>query len=377
MDYDDDEEADEDEDDQDNTSHHITKPVIASGDSIHSGLPKEFVSVLNNICPNFSVLAHNNLLIEMIVNGEIPFGGNSLINGADLNALYGRGPLSSSESKWLSNFVIDGYLELVKSESGLKIEVLTWEQFDRGVGNKSAAEITKGKGPFLEQDMILVPCNPHSLHWHLLAVYPSEKCILVLDSKSGDFVKPAAFQSVKKMMSFLVEVDNTIDVSQWKFHSSKPKEIPQQHNDFDCGVFVCLYARCLAGGKMLTQSSIPEIRKAMILELHDKALHSIPPRGILPGDYYAVDYVKNYYFGRVLEASESFVKFKFLHKVGTGTFDWPERDDIDSSHISCIFFGPVNLRYNRPFKIEKEAVVEKVFKFLMKKHKSHPSVTLH
>lgn len=95
---------------------------------------------------------------------------------------------------------------------------------------------------------------------------------------------------------------------------------------------------------MLTQSSIPEFRKAMILELHDKALHSIPPREILPGDYYAVDYVKNYYFGRVLEASEPFMKFKFLHKVGTGTFDWPERDDIDTPHISCIFFGPVNLQ---------------------------------
>ena len=149
-DEDEDEEADEDEDDQENTSHYITKPVIASGDSIHSGLPKkttkEFVSVLNNICPNFSVLAHNNLLIEMIFNGDIAFASNSLISGADLKALYGRGPLSSSESKWLSNFVIVGYLELVMSESGLKIEVLTWEQFDRGVGNKSAAEITKGKG---------------------------------------------------------------------------------------------------------------------------------------------------------------------------------------------------------------------------------------
>ena len=44
----------------------------------------------------------------MIVNGDIPFGGNSLVNGANLKALYGRGPLSSSESKGLSNFVIDG-----------------------------------------------------------------------------------------------------------------------------------------------------------------------------------------------------------------------------------------------------------------------------
>ena len=266
----DDDDADEHDDDHDNgdTTHYITKPVIANGDSIQPGLPKEFVSVLNNICPNFSVLAHNNLLIEMIVNGDIAFGGNGLINGADLKALYGRGP--SSESKWLSNFFIDTYLELVKSSAnGLKIEVLTWEEFDRGVGNKSAAEITKGKGPLLEQDMIFVPCNQQSLHWHLLAVFPSKKCILVLDGKSGDFVKPTTFQSVKKMMSFLVEVDNTIDVSQWEFHSSKAKEIPQQHNDFDCGVFVCLYARCLAGTKMLTQSSIPEFRKAMILELHD------------------------------------------------------------------------------------------------------------
>ena len=137
-------------------------------------------------------------------------------------------------------------VELVKSESGLKIqvEVLNWEQFDRGVGNKAVAEITKGKGAFLVQDMILVPCNPHSLHWHFLVAYPSEKCILVLDSQCEDFIKPAAFQSVKKM-SFLVEDDNTIGVSQWKFHSSTPKEIPQQHNDLDCGVFVCLYFKML------------------------------------------------------------------------------------------------------------------------------------
>ena len=110
----------------------------------------------------------------------------------------------------------------------------------------------------------------------------------------------------------------------------------------------------------------------MILELHENTLYSMPTKGILPEDYYAVDYVKNYYLGRVLEANEPFVKFKFLHKVGPSTFDWPERDDIDTIHISCIFFGPVNLQHNRPFKIEEQAVVEEVFKMLKKKHKVHP-----
>lgn len=67
----------------------------------------------------------------------------------------------------------------------------------------------------------------------------------------------------------------------------------------------------------------------MILELHDTVLHSIPPMGFPPGDYYAVDYVQNYYFGRVRDASGPFVKLKFLHKVGANAFDWRERDDID------------------------------------------------
>ena len=367
--------TDKDSDDNDHdicgntTSQYMAKPVLGNDDSMQCGLPKEFVSVLNNICPSFAVLAHNNLFIEMIVHGDIAFGGNDLITGADLEALYGMGPLS--ESKWLSNFVIDAYLELVKtSASSLKIEALTWEEFERAVGKKPAAEIAKGKDPLLEQDMILVPCNHHSLHWYLLAVFPPKKCILVIDSMSGDFVKPTAFQSVAKMMSFLVEIDPTIEVSKWKFYSSKENEIPQQQNNFDCGVFVCLYARCLAGSKMLIQSSISEFRKAMIMELHDKALHPIPPRGILPGDYYAVDYVKNYYIGRVLEVSGQFVKFKFLHKAGLTRFDWPERDDIDRSHISCIFFGPVSLQYNRPFKVEEQPLIEKAFKALTKKHKS-------
>ena len=101
----------------------------------------------------------------------------------------------------------------------------------------------------------------------------------------------------------------TTDVSQWEFYSSKAKEIPQQHIDLDCGVFtcICLYARCLASSNMLTQSSIPEFRKTMILELHDTVLHSIPPMGFLPGDYYAVDYITDYYFGRVLEVSGPFI----------------------------------------------------------------------
>lgn len=87
----------DDYDSGDTTSHYITKPLIVNGHSIQPGLPKEFVSVLNNIRPSFSVPAHNNLLIEMIVNGDIAFGESGLIAKPDLEALYGRGPSSVSK----------------------------------------------------------------------------------------------------------------------------------------------------------------------------------------------------------------------------------------------------------------------------------------
>ena len=88
---------DDDYDSGDTTSHYITKPLIVNGYSIQPGLPKEFVSVLNNIRPSFSVPAHINLLIEMIVNGDIAFGESGLIAKPDLEALYGRGPSSVSK----------------------------------------------------------------------------------------------------------------------------------------------------------------------------------------------------------------------------------------------------------------------------------------
>ena len=63
------------------------------------------------------------------------------------------------------------------------------------------------------------------------------------------------------------------------------------------GVFVSLYARCLVSkGLMIKQVDIPDFRKSMILELHEKKLTPIPAEPIKPNEYYAVDYINNYNF---------------------------------------------------------------------------------
>lgn len=49
----------------------------------------------------------------------------------------------------------------------------------------------------------------------------------------------------------------------------------------------------------------------MILELHEKRLSPIPPEPISIDEYYAIDYVSKYYFGRVIETNtDGFIKFK-------------------------------------------------------------------
>lgn len=69
------------------------------------------------------------------------------------------------------------------------------------------------------------------------------------------------------MWMLLNALDATIDASHLKFIANKPTDIPQQHNDFDCGVYVCMYATCLEL-QYLIPDHIPSSRKFTILQLH-------------------------------------------------------------------------------------------------------------
>ena len=74
------------------------------------------------------------------------------------------------------------------------------------------------------------------------------------------------------------------------------------------------------------------------------------------GSYYAVDYVNNYDIGRALSAPDTrnFAELKFLRQIretNVRRLEWPNHDDIDHVHSSCVFYGPLNLRGHGPFEI--------------------------
>ncbi|CAH3182891.1 unnamed protein product, partial [Porites lobata] len=142
---------------------------------------------------------------------------------------------------------------------------------------------------------------------------------------------PVSLDAISKMCGLLKEINSNVDLNQCKLIVNKKGDVPEQTNAYDCGVFTCLYARCLVCyGEMISDATISDFRKLMLLELHQRKLHPIPPEGILPAEqYYAVEYLEIYYIGHALSQADSFVRFKFLQRVGAKSFDWPSRDDVD------------------------------------------------
>ena len=288
---------------------------------------------------------HREPLLNCLLN--VKFKGSSMIDKQDLENLYGC--KSREEDNYLTNFVVEAYFQLIQTASlskGLNVEILGWEAFEKGFGKKQIKDLLKGKGPLMNQNVVLVPCNPgNSKHWFLLAVLPKEKELLVLDSKAGSFSKPTTVNAISKMRKLLQQLDSSLHVNQWCFTTNTSMDIPQQGNNIDCGVFLCMFTRCfLLQSPVPYSKSIISVRRHIIVELHEQELQSFTEPSIQEGAYYAVEYQKTYYFGQALGCPDgSFINFKFLHStssIGAKVFDWPRRDDNDRVHSSCVFYGP-------------------------------------
>ena len=134
------------------------------------------------------------------------------------------------------------------ANNSLAVETLPWELFERAVGSLPVHRLLKGRNPLLLQDVVLVPCNtPESEHWTLLAVLPKEKSVVVLDSMPSNHIKHTSLDAISKMCGLLKEINSNVDLNQCQLIVNKKGDVPEQTNAYDCGVFTCLYARCLQG----------------------------------------------------------------------------------------------------------------------------------
>lgn len=81
--------------------------------------------------------------------------------------------------------------------------------------------------------------------------------------------------------------------------------------------------------------------------------------------YYAVYYETSWYVGRIIKKNKEACQIKFL-KEELDEFIWPKPDDVQDVEFKYVFFGPVDLSGNNPFKIKRadRLIINKMYKQL-------------
>jgi Ulp1 family protease len=128
---------------------------------------------------------------------------------------------------------------------------------------------------------ILIPINFKLNHWILVEINMEKENIVVYDSLPFNSV--VYKDIVENLKSYIVaelkaswQNKNVVkedtyqkfkNVNEWEV--KYPSDIPNQDNDFDCGVFTFLFAKYLSKGWNFdfTQSDIPQIRRQIALDI--------------------------------------------------------------------------------------------------------------
>ena len=120
-----------------------------------------------------------------------------------------------------------------------------------------------GVSSIFDLDKVVIPVNVHDMHWCLAVIYIQDKTIQYYDSMGG-----GGGGVLNMLMQYLVdekadkENGQTLDRSEWALVPTVAGT-PQQNNGFDCGVYACLIAECVAIGQGLggVQDQVVGFRK--------------------------------------------------------------------------------------------------------------------
>lgn len=220
-------------------------------------------------------------LAESILNSN---GGSELIASRNNIEISKDKIQCLRDREWLNDEVINFYFDLLNDlpipKRG-RPRTYLWNSFfwlklsDDGKGyNYKAVQrwTTRKKINLFSYDRFIVPMNIGRNHWALGLVDISNKRIRYYDSLAAGTVHTAFSEYMVRYLE-----DEFKDKHQGeacpefsKEFLIEPVDPPQQRNGFDCGVFTCMNAECLASGRDwidFDQSSISNMRKKILIQI--------------------------------------------------------------------------------------------------------------
>ncbi|KAI3382861.1 hypothetical protein SNEBB_005430 [Seison nebaliae] len=224
----------------------------------------------------------------LILSDEFWKESKQIVNGViippkfqvDDNEILSKDLRTLKNGEWLNDEIINSYLTLICNRSKKKSNLPSCYHFNtffytnlRDKGYNSVRRWTRRINVF-KFDIIIVPLHLH-VHWVLAIIDNRIKTIKIYDSFSGDNTKAGQllFQYLISEMKDKLKTD--LNKDEWKVHIY-PKDVPQQSNSYDCGVFLCKNADFLARDAKLifNQDHIPYFRTRMCHEIMKKQLLS-------------------------------------------------------------------------------------------------------
>ncbi|WP_342265071.1 Ulp1 family isopeptidase [Cardinium endosymbiont of Philonthus spinipes] len=175
---------------------------------------------------------------------------------------------------WLNDNIINAYMQLInrrseEKENHLQPRVCAFNTFFLQSLSKSGyskvKKWTKGKNIF-SYDMVLIPVHLTN-HWCLAVIDFRSKTIKYYDSLGGE-----NWDCLKTLLDYLSQEitdkqQGKLNQDEWRLKCLK--DLPQQKNHSDCGVFVCKFADYVARDAPInfTQHDMPYFRKRIAIEI--------------------------------------------------------------------------------------------------------------
>ena len=212
------------------------------------------------------------LMQQEIKNALIPNPSNDVlvesfglrITRKDIYTLHGL--------NWLNDEVINFYMNLLiaRGASGSsfpKVHAMNTFFYPKLLsGGHSSLKRWTRKIDIFEKDLLVVPIHL-GIHWCMSVVDFRDKTIRYFDSMGGS--NPKCLSTLRQYLEdeSMDKKKKSYPTNDWKLIS--PKDIPQQMNGSDCGVFSCMFAEFICADRTITftQQDMPYFRNKMVYEI--------------------------------------------------------------------------------------------------------------
>ena len=189
------------------------------------------------------------------------------------------------ESNPTTSFVSVG---VISSDFIQALDALSWKEIDLTQTNFENLFKWFDRNPmFLDTELVLVPFNIGGSHWVAASISIRDRFIKFFDSLksfNNELILTSYAEKIHSVL-FMYGKSKSRDLKVYReWEIVYEKNIPQQENGYDCGVYALQFIECLSRGARFEfqQRDISKMRKIMIYELSKGEL--LPRPSITAGE---------------------------------------------------------------------------------------------